>query len=215
MPSNARTEYDRLNSDVGSLLDLHPSIANPGPGRPPGDTGPLLRATVVLIHTAWENYVEQAILEANAWILSHIGASHADLPTGLRRAVASHAQKFDPFDITGTGWSNVARRHVETKVGKLNTPNAQNVNELTKDCTGVDAIMGEISWTNRTSQQVEVLLNTFVHDVRGEIVHKGTTPGPLNLPGVRDWRDFAGRLVSKYDLKLSACLADKHGAAPW
>ncbi|WP_375543053.1 HEPN domain-containing protein [Corynebacterium sanguinis] len=35
--------------------------------------------------------------------------------------------------------------------------------------------------------------------VRGEIVHRGSTPGALNLSGVRGWADFVRRLVEKFD----------------
>ena len=215
MTSDARRTYDKLDSDVGSLISLHPKVAEPGVGRPPGDTGPLLRATVVLIHTAWENYVEQAILEANAWILGEIGDDHSALPHGLRQAVATHAAKKDPWAITGNGWSQIARAHAEGKVARLNTPSRDNVNDLTEECTGVVDILASVSWRNKKHDQVSDDLNQFVHEIRGEIVHKGTTPGPLDLTGVKDWRGFTGRLVGAFDQKLAMGVKKIHGASPW
>ena len=47
--------FDSLMQDVRNLDALHPAVKGT-PGRPPGDTGPLLRSMVVLLHTAWENW---------------------------------------------------------------------------------------------------------------------------------------------------------------
>src|ERR1700722_17533216 len=53
--------YDSLIQDVQNLMTLHPSTAGTR-GRPPGDTGPLLRSMLALLHTGWENYVERVAI---------------------------------------------------------------------------------------------------------------------------------------------------------
>ena len=35
--------------------------------------------------------------------------------------------------------------------------------------------------------------------IRGEIVHRGSTPDALNLGLVRNWADFVRRLIEKFD----------------
>lgn len=93
MPSTAMATYDRLRTDVDTLLNYHPAIVDQKSGRPPGDTGPLLRAAIVLIYTAWENYFENVIEETFNKILTHIDDDHTLLPHHLRDVVAKHAQK--------------------------------------------------------------------------------------------------------------------------
>jgi hypothetical protein len=60
--------YDSLIQDVQNLITLHPS-AEGTRGRPAGDTGPRLRSAVVLVHTAWENYVERVAVEGLDFVL--------------------------------------------------------------------------------------------------------------------------------------------------
>lgn len=77
--SSLRTEtFIPLLHGAQNLVTLHPSQQG-APGRPPGDTGPLLRSTVVLVHTAWENYVEQIALEGLDFLLTQIGSDHRKL----------------------------------------------------------------------------------------------------------------------------------------
>ncbi len=215
MPSVARDVYDRLNADVGNLLDYHPTVASPGAGRPPGDTAPLLRSTVVLIHTAWENYVEQVVLEAVLQLLQAVGDDHGRLPAGLRRAVADQAKAGNPWDVAGDGWKHMVEHHVRRKIDRLNTPNSENVETLCRDFLGLPSVLDGCGWQNKTAQAVRGDLDSLVHDVRGEIVHKGRTATPLGLRGVQSWRDFVGRLVERFDAHVAAEFESAHGARPW
>lgn len=214
MPSAAGDVYDRLDADVGTLLDLHPAVANPGAGRPPGDTGPLLRSSVVLIHTAWENYVEQFVLEAASALLATIGDDHTRLPGGLRRGLE---EKFgdDPWALAGTGWRTEAVASVQVAVGRLNTPNSNAVEGLCKKYLGIRDVFDRCGWQNKQPEAVRADLDQLVHEVRGEIVHKGRTVGPLTLGGVRSWRDFVGRLVQRLDTVTADEFESAHGTRPW
>jgi hypothetical protein len=215
MPSIARSVFDKIDSDVDSLLALHPAMANPGRGRPAGDTGPLLRSAIVLIHTAWENYFEQALLETSQFILASIGSDWSKMPAGLRKVAGDHAKKKDPWDLAGDGWRRIAAAHVEKRVAALNTPNSENVEELTKECLGIGDVLDGCGWRKNPPQTVRDHLNEFVHDVRGEIVHKGSTPSPLHLAGVRAWRDFFERLVGEFDAHVADEIRKEFGARPW
>ena len=62
MPSSATQVFKQLESDVDVLLSLHSGSGSAG--RPAGNNGPLLRSALVLLVTAWENYVEQVLHEA-------------------------------------------------------------------------------------------------------------------------------------------------------
>jgi hypothetical protein len=67
-----------LIQDVQNLITLHPSTEGTR-GRPAGDTGPLLRSALVLLHTAWENYVERVAVEGLNFLLGQIGSDHTKL----------------------------------------------------------------------------------------------------------------------------------------
>jgi hypothetical protein len=58
-------------------------------------------------------------------------------------------------------------------------------------------------------------VNEFVHDIRGQIVHRGTTPGPLHKDGVKSWIGFFDALVSRLDKKVVTHIKAKTGTEPW
>jgi hypothetical protein len=80
--------FDSLIKDVQNLITLHPSSTE-SRGRPAGDTGPLLRSAIVLLHTAWENYVEQVSLEGLNFLLQQIGDDHRLLPEPLEQRLSA------------------------------------------------------------------------------------------------------------------------------
>jgi hypothetical protein len=212
MPSAARAVYDSLRRDVKTLLELHPTVRRPGAGRPSGDTGPLLRATIVLIHTAWENYFEQVVIEAASAVHDAIGTDHRRLPSGTRQVLGS---KKDPWALAGDAWKAEADLSVRAKVAALNTPSAKNVEEIAQQCLGFVGLLEACSWQGKPPSAVREDLDMLVLEVRGEIVHKGRTPAPLHLSGVKSWDTFTTRLVDRADTAIYSHVVGSFGAAPW
>lgn len=201
-----------LLRDVRSLLDAHPSTGRTL-GRPPGDTGPLLRSAIVLLHTAWENYVEQVALESFAFLLAQIGDDHSRLPSGLRDSLG---RRKNPWILAGDAWMAEARKEMELKAGYLNTPNCSNVEEMLLMAVDLQAALHELKWQYRpNSDENREELDEFVQTIRGEIVHKGTTPSPLNKSGVQFWIRFIENIAKCLDAKLCDHLETKFGTAPW
>lgn len=203
--------FKSLTQDVASLITLHPSSEGT-PGRPAGDPGPLLRSTVVLLHTAWENYVEQVALEGFGFLLSQIGDDHDKLHHQMRTLVGSTK---NPWALAGSGWQSEARTILEKHVARLNTPNVANSEELFGLAFGASDILHSVSWQRAGNSTVVRKVNEFVHDIRGEIVHKGTTPGKLNKDGVKGWIQFFNNLVKQLDAKVADSLLDTTGTRPW
>jgi hypothetical protein len=214
--SRASEIYNKLTLDASTLLDYHPTSQSgvPASGRPPGDTGPLLRSTVVLLHTAWENYIENAVLEAAQVMLDAVGADHKKLPPRLWRALESSGQK-NPWSLANEGWISEADNFISNKVARLNTPSCHNVDELVEVCLGISGVLDSCRWQNASNEYVRAQLDLFVRDVRGEIVHKGTTPGALNKTGVREWRAFLDKLVARIDGALPQQFETVYGRYPW
>jgi len=203
--------YDSLIRDVQNLITLHPS-AKGSPGRPPGDTGPLLRSAVVLLHTAWENYVERVAVEGLNFLLGEIGSDHTKLNHALKHELGALK---NPWALAGTGWQAEARNTVGREVGQLNTPDVENTEKLLDLAIGLPDALHSISWPKMAKAKVLGNIDEFVHDIRGEIVHKGTTPGPLDKGGVRSWIAFFNGLVSRLDKKVGTHLETETGTAPW
>lgn len=203
--------YGSLIQDVQNLITLHPS-AKGTPGRPAGDTGPLRRSAVVLLHTAWENYAERVAAEGLDFLLGQIGSDHTRLHRTMKQELAALK---NPWALAGTNWQAEARTAVGREAGRLNTPNVENTEKLLDLAIGLPEALHGISWTKTSQAKVLVYVDQFVLDIRGEIVHKGTTPGPLHKSGVKSWITFFNGLVSRLDTKIGSHLQTETGTAPW
>ena len=53
---------------------------------------------------------------------------------------------------------------------------------------GISAFLDNVSWQNKSAVGVRDDLRILVNEVRGEIVHKGTTPSALNFAGLTNGR---------------------------
>jgi RiboL-PSP-HEPN len=209
--SQASQIYDSLIQDVQNLITLHPSTEGTR-GRPAGDTGPLLRSAVVLLHTAWENYVERVAVEGLEFLLGQIGSDHTKLHHALEQKLAALK---NPWALAGMGWQAEARNAVGQQVGRLNTPNVVNTEELLDLAIGLPDALHDVSWPKMGETKVLANVDEFVHDIRGEIVHRGTAPGPLHKGGVNSWINFFDGLVTRLDKKIGTHLETKTGTAPW
>ena len=196
----------KILSDVDSLLENHPASKDPKSGKPAGsEYGPLLRSGTALCYTAWEVYVEEALIETVEWLLEN--RQPQELPKAMRDWVAKESS--DPWAFVGDLWRSEVLRLVRNRVegdeqGRrgFNTANVHNVRSLYREILGFDPLQG-IRWQNKPNAAVRADISLLVQ-VRGEIVHKGRTPGALNLGGVRGWADFVRRLTEKFD----ACLVE-------
>lgn len=199
-------------SDVDNLIEnYHPKSAEPSPGRPPGDQGPLLRACVALTYAAWEVYVEDGLI----WGVGEVVASSVpeQLPPALRRFVSDKVAK-DPWRLAGGGWRDAVVDAVTTEVrgdGEksfgLNTAGPGNVIKLQENVLGTN-LLGKCSWPGKPTGKIKDDLDLLIR-VRGAIVHTGQTPGALDLGGVRSWRSFVQRLGETVDRHLEDWVGER------
>lgn len=193
-----------LLRDVDSLLDHHPAQKDPRPGKPAGPGyAPLLRAGTALCYTAWEVYVEEALIETVTWLLENMSPN--ELPEALREWVSQ--QSGDPWAFVGDSWRSAVLDLVRSRLegdeqGRFgfNTANVPGVEGLYKQILGYSPLR-EIRWQKKANSAVRKDISTLVQ-VRGEIVHRGSTPGALSLGGVRSWADFVRRLTEKFDERM-------------
>jgi hypothetical protein len=60
----------------------------------------------VLLHTAWENYVERVAIEGLEFLLGQIGSDHPKLHHALEQKLAALK---NPWALAGMGWQAEAR----------------------------------------------------------------------------------------------------------
>nr|WP_246011062.1 HEPN domain-containing protein [Nocardia mexicana] len=191
-------------ADVTSLLEHHPAQNDPRRGRPAGPGyGHLLRSGVALCYTAWEVFVEEALLETVELLLE--STEPHSLPGTFRDWIVEG--KPSPWAFVGDGWRSEALALVHKRIegdGKgrfgFNTASVGNVDGLYNQVLGFSPIYA-VKWSGRSNAMVRRDVSDLV-EIRGEIVHKGTTPGALNLKGVRSWSEFVTRLCEKFDEQL-------------
>lgn len=196
---------DALLNDVRSLLEHHPASKLSGPGRPLSAPGidPLLRACISLCYTAWEVYVEEALRETVAYFLE--GGDPAQLPDSLRLWVADKA-KSDPWRFAGTGWASIVADEIDRRLdgngGKFgfNSANPDAIIKLYREVLGFEPLTS-VSWQRYSNDKILKDIGTLVA-VRGEIVHRGTTPVHVDFNSVKGWIDFVERLCAKFDARL-------------
>ncbi|MDY0982682.1 hypothetical protein SOM10_02130 [Microbacterium sp. CFBP9023] len=212
MPSRAIKTFAELDLDVANLLGQHSSTGTVG--RPKGDNGPILRSAVVLMATAWENYVELAIMQAFEHVLGVIAHDHSLLVGGVRTAVEAKGKR-DPWTLAGPGWVNTARSLVEQQVRELNNAGPGQVDGLIHFAFGLEDFVEGLGWKGQKRGSIVPELAKLINDVRGDIVHKGKTTEPLRKPTVERWRKFLGKLVEAMDRELAAQVDARCGSTPW
>lgn len=193
-----------LLRDVDSLLDHHPAQKDPRPGKPAGPGyAPLLRSGTALCYTAWEVYVEEALIETVTWLVENTPPN--ELPEALREWVSQ--QSGDPWAFVGDSWRSAVLDLVHSRLegddqGRFgfNTASVPGVESLYMQILGYNPLR-EIRWQKKANSAVRQGISTLVQ-VRGEIVHRGSTPGALSLGGVRSWADFVRRLTEKFDERM-------------
>lgn len=213
MPSRATLTFAELDRDVGSLIAAHPSAARTA-GRPAGDTGPLRRSIIVLMSTAWENYVEQATREAFDVVIRAVGDDHSKLLGDVRSGLAA-LTKNNPWALAGDAWKTEAEKLVERQVSALNNAGPGQINGLFHFAFGLTDFVESLGWQGQPAGKVASQLGVLINEIRGDIVHRGTTTHRLNKRDVESWRTFVKRVVAATDVALADAINTNYGVRPW
>jgi hypothetical protein len=197
----ARQQMDVLLNDAKSLGEAG--------NRQPNSA--YVRAALVVLCASWETYIEDVVTEAIKRITEAPDVAPDDLPHGLRSKLVEQAKQKNgnPWCLAGDGWRKCARDLIVAETERMNTPGVDQVTNLLRLALGIDDVLGQCSWRHMAPDRIKENLggkgsgnreNTHgLIEIRGEIAHRGTTPGDLNTRGVRDWVQWVAHLADQLD----------------
>ena len=147
------------------------------------------RAVVIMCVSAWEAYVEAAIMEAITAIRPAVGS-----PLGSWAALNASAR---------------------SAIGRFNNPNVENVRKLLSDAIGLPDITLSWWWRNCTVEHARERLAEAL-DLRHQIAH-GVNPRPvIHSAYATSLPNFYRRLGSRTDAGIRDFLVNTLGIAnPW
>ena len=205
MPSRARKRFDENAKDIEKLLKLHEEKGGTSQGRRRG-LEVLNKSAIVLITSFWEAYCEDIAAEGLEHIVKH-GASPDSLPKEIKQIIAKEL-KADPnplsvWALCGDGWKHILKTRLdrlrEQRNRKLNTPKAQNIDDLFLQSLGLTSISSSWRWAKKMkADRARGKLDRYAI-LRGEIAHRGTAAKSVTKAKVEDYFDFIKRLVSNTD----------------
>jgi RiboL-PSP-HEPN len=212
----ARQQMDLLLHDAKSLGEAG--------NRKPNSA--YVRAALVVLCASWETYIEDVVTEAIERITEAPDVAPGDLPHGLRSKLAEQAKykNGDPWRLAGDGWRKCARDLVVAETEQINTPGVERVTKLLSLALGIDDALGQCSWSHMAPDTIKEYLGGKgsgnceedrhgLIEIRGEIAHRGTTPGNLNTRGVRDWVHWLARLADQLDKVIRQHVFDMYHLA--
>jgi len=192
--------------DVVYLMKMHDKGTQRKVGRPDIAFEVYKRASIILLVTAWESYIEDTI--------RHVAAQRirdASSPSAMPKAFNACAQAWlgdspKPTELqewTGDGWRDVLSKRLAKEVSSLNTPNSENIKHLTVRYLGFD-LTEKWCWPSTSSKMATTKLDKLI-ELRGKLVHRGKdvfSSSPVKRADVEEGMELVKRLVKHTDLAL-------------
>jgi hypothetical protein len=164
------------------------------------ESGVAKRASIILLITAWETFIEDTLRDA---FKSTLDA--AKQPKDMQSAFnvvarswieAKHQQPTALEEWTGDGWRSLVERRFKDDLTALNTPNSENIRKLYKRYLRRD-ITASWKWQGKASKAACDDLDKLIV-LRGELVHRSKKflqEDRLSINHVRKQLDLVNRLV--------------------
>ena len=221
MPSKARTAFDENLKDIGILMELHQQESGTSRGRR-YDLEVLNKSAIVLITSYWEAYCEDIAAEALAHIIKYSKSADA-LPKELKKVIAKELES-DKNDlaiwkIADRKWKNYLQSRLEklqeARNRKLNTPRADNIDQLFESAIGISKISSSWNWaTKMTVARSRTKLEKFV-TLRGSIAHRGKSSESVKKAEVQDYLGFIKQLAAKTGGRVNSNVKIVTGKPLW
>ncbi len=211
--TEARTRFDGNCQDIDRLLQIHADFGGSDVGRRHG-LEVLNKSAIVLLTAVWEAYCEDVAEEAVNLIVDKV-ASADQLPVDLKRHISKkldgNNHELAAWRLADGGWRIVVRTNLDeylaSRTGRLNTPRAQNIDEMFKRTLGMDQISKCWKWSRVNNHRAVEKLDLLV-TLRGSIAHRGSGSEGVYLRHVRSYYDHVKQLVAKTDPEVESFIAE-------
>lgn len=202
--------------EVDRLSAIHAEVTTPGPGYKHA-VGILHKSSIVLLVACWEAFVEDLAGASLEWMIDH-AKDYKSFPDDVLERVASKHQGMKAWALADRGWQRALKEHLAEVLartcGKLNTPKAEQVNELFLRVIGLPNLSSSWSWYGRSSTTSSTQLDRLV-TLRASIAHRVKTTRTVKKSHVNEARDFIARLAVKTHNLVDSHLRSRTGSRPW
>lgn len=192
MPSHAYNTFKKsLISDVDELISIHTEYSTGKKGKQ--SLGHLTRSALILICTAFEQYIEMVSKEYIDNIKNNNALSKTNniLKKSFATFIKGNKHELYCLKLIGEGWKECLSEYIESKIQSFNTPNSENINNLFKDAIGIDI-------SNIFDKSRRSMLDKFIEE-RGDITHNSANAHYPHKSDVVNYRNNICNIVMALD----------------
>ena len=202
-----------LRAGLGAVDDVL-SFAKSGRGKPSKQEQSLFVASVALSYAVWENYIEEAAIEATDFLAR--ACAESAVPETVRDWIMSAQPKPTAWDLAvHPGWRELwirmVRARAKGEVGRERDFGILSANS--KAVIGLFERVGVEPFTGVSAAE-QKRLDKLVEE-RGQIVHTGKAPPDFRKKNATDWRAFVEQLSQKVDTAVADGARALTGKNPW
>jgi hypothetical protein len=220
MSSKAWAAFKENAEDVTRLLQIHADVGGDAKGRRFG-LEVLNKSAIVLITAIWEAYCEDIAAEALAHIVAHAKSS-ATLPKEFKKRLAAEIRadknELAMWNLADQGWRAQAQGRLaammQDRNRKLNTPRADQINELFASAIGLPDVSDAWHWKKMSAANARVKLDKYV-TLRGAIAHRGASASTVKKAQVTDYFQLVRKIASWTGGRVNSHVFDVTGKRLW
>lgn len=221
MSSKARKAFDANVMEIERLLELHKQEGGDLKGRRYG-LEVLNKSAIVLITSYWEAYCEDIAAEGLDHIVKHAKSADA-LPKELKKQLAKEIKDdkndLKLWDLADDGWrkylDNRLEELQERRNRKLNTPKAENIDQLFATAIGIPKISNSWKLTQRMIPKLAIVKLDKYIALRGSIAHRGQHLKSVKKSEVEDFFSFIKQLAAKTGGEVNRHVKSVTGKPLW
>ena len=203
-------------AEVRRLIEIHVELTGTGPGRR-HDVQVLNKSAILLLVATWEACVE-TLARTSVQFLIENSDSHEVVPAKARAAISRRLRRDNNenaiWDLAGEGWRDALEAQMSVTVGRLNTPNAANIDSLFEETLGLRHLSSHWYWTGADRKSVIDRLQNLI-ELRGEIAHKVEATRSVKKSYVNRSIDLVIRLAAISGNRVRGHLIRQTARTPW
>jgi hypothetical protein len=220
MGSQARRSFDANCKDIDKLLQVHGELTGNKPGRR-YEVEVLNKSGIVLLTSFWEAYCEDLAAEALELLVSDAPGA-AILPVELQKRVAREL-KADKHELAiwrlaDDQWRVTLQARLTQlqaeRNRRLNTPSADNIDQLFRDAVGIEKVSAAWYWHNMSAGQARAKLDKLI-ELRGEVAHRGQAASGVRKTDVSNHYAHIKHLVAKTGGRVNRVVKKTTGRGIW